>query len=369
MQERHLTFTTFNALRFFAFLKVFLFHISLPEGNQFLHKLIFGGGEIGVAFFFVLSGFLITYLLAFEKLQNGFINGRNYFLRRSLRIWPLFFLGVFIAYTNNFISSKFHIGSCEGYTPNIFYSLTFLENYQMIMHNNFPNGAPLRVFWSLCVEEHFYLLWFFLFRFISIKHLSKVLAGLWILGIVYRLWFYYQFPNKPVYYDIDVISKLDYFCAGGLIGMQVALNFERLRKRAEKFHSFARYAITSIIILVFLCHQFFDGSRTDDIYFPIITAALFSILILQVATSSTFLYFSETHLFSRLGRISYGLYVYHTVVIVSLLALVKLVNIPFTTDIQKLGLYLLSFLLTISISVLSFRYFESFFLKLKKKFT
>ncbi|MBS1935568.1 MAG: acyltransferase [Bacteroidetes bacterium] len=368
MREKHLSFDTFNALRFFAFLKVFLLHVSQFEVNQFLYKLIFNGGDIGVDFFFVLSGFLITYLLAFEKLQYGFINGKNYFLRRSLRIWPLFYLGILIAYTNNFISSRLSIGSSAGYTPNFFFSITFLENYQMILHNNFPNGAPLQVFWSLCVEEHFYLLWFLLFRFITLKNISKALIILWLAGIGYRFWFYFQFPDLR-YYDIDVISKLDYFCGGGLVGIQVAMHFEKLKKNVLKIHPLIRHCITLIVIFIFLFHHLIEGGRIADLYFPIISSTLFSSLILLVVTSSTFLHFNETHLFSRLGKISYGLYVYHTVIIVSILALIKFLSINFNNPITQYAFYIASFLLTIGVSTLSFRYFEAPFLKLKKRFT
>ena len=205
-----LFFHSFNALRFFACFRIFLLHLPNREGKQFFNTLIFDGGEIGVDFFFVLSGLLITYLLTDEYAQTGKINAKEYLLRRAYRIWPLYFLGVFIAYFNNFISARLHMGSGLGYTPNLFFSLTFLENYQILFHDNFPNGAPLRVFWSLCVEEHFYLLWLLLFLFIPARHFIKTAGVLWGVGILYRVWFQFQFPTR-VYVGFDILSKLDYF--------------------------------------------------------------------------------------------------------------------------------------------------------------
>jgi peptidoglycan/LPS O-acetylase OafA/YrhL len=366
MQENRLTFHTFNALRFFAFFRIFLLHLPIGEDNQF-YKLISEGGGIGVDFFFVLSGFLITYLLTFEKLASGKINGFNYFSRRSLRIWPLFFTGIALAYFNNFITAKFHIGSSEGYSPNLFFSMTFLENYQMIIHNNFPNGAPLRVFWSLCVEEHFYLLWFIVFKFVSLKNLPKMFSILWIAGIVYRIWFYIQFPQKN-YYDIDVISKLDYFSAGSFIGWLIAYKPVLLKKVIDSINIAWRNGFSFVALLFFYFYQFWGLKRIDDLYFPIISASVFAILVALVATSSTFIYFSERNIFSRLGKISYGLYVFHTVVILSLITLAKFTGINLTNGINCFLLAVLSFAFTIAVSKLSYQYLESPFLRLKKKF-
>ncbi|MEJ0103357.1 MAG: acyltransferase [Bacteroidota bacterium] len=216
---------------------------------------------MGVDFFFVLSGFLITYLLAFEKLNNGTINGKKYFLRRSLRIWPLFYLGVLIAYSNIYISGKFSLGTNDGYSPNIFFSLSFLENYRMIFQDNFPNGAPLRVLWSVCVEEHFYFIWFLLFRVFSLKRLTNVFIILWLTGIAYRIGFYFLFPQKS-YYDFDVVSKLDFFCAGGLAGLQIATGFEQLKKSIFKINVFTRNGFTIPCVIIFLFSPV-DTRRAD----------------------------------------------------------------------------------------------------------
>ncbi|HLY71450.1 MAG TPA: acyltransferase [Puia sp.] len=366
MQENRLTFHTFNALRFFAFLRIFLLHLPTGEDSQF-YKLISNGGGIGVDFFFVLSGFLITYLLTFEKLVSGTINGVNYFLRRSLRIWPLFFTGIAIAYVNNYISAKFHFGSSAGYSPHIFFSVSFLENYQMIIHNNFPNGAPLRVFWSLCVEEHFYLLWFLVFKVVSLKNMPKIFSILWMGGIVYRIWFYIQFPQKN-YYDIDLMSKLDYFCAGSFIGWLIAYQPILFKKVINSVSAGWRNGFTFFALLFFYFYQFSGMKRVDDLYFPIISALIFAILVGLVATSSTFIYFSERNIFSKLGKISYGLYVFHTVVILSLVTLANFAGVNLTNAAGYFIIGLLSLAFTIAVSMLSYQYLESPFLRLKKKF-
>jgi len=361
-----LFFHTFNALRFFACFRIFLLHLPKPEGKQFFNTLIFDGGEIGVDFFFVLSGFLITYLLTYEYAQTGKINAKDYLLRRAFRIWPLYFAGVFIAYLNNFISVWFNMGSAAGYTPNLFFSLTFLENYQMLFHDNFPNGAPLRAFWSLCVEEHFYMLWLLLFLLVPARHFLKAAGVLWVLGILYRSWFYYQFPTKQ-YFDIDIFSKLDYFCAGGIAGYLIASYSGPVKQYLLRIQPAIRYGITIGVIAFFLAHHFIQVSLTG-LFFPVVSALLFAVLLLLIATSTTFIHIKESHIFSRLGKISYGFYVFHTVIIILLLALAKKANL----DVAGTNLYYafgaLAFLLTVLVSWFSWNYFESFFLACRENY-
>lgn len=367
MTKSRLVFHSFNALRFFAFFRVFLLHLPLREGNQFWRKLISDGGGIGVDFFFVLSGFLITYLLVYEKIHFGKINGFHYFLRRSLRIWPLFFAGISIAYFYNFITSTFQLGSSGGYRPNVFYSVSFLENYQMILHNDFPRGAPLRALWSICVEEHFYILWFFVLSLAPIRHLPKILALLWLFGIAYRIGFYRHFPLNS-YYDIDVLSNLDYFCAGGIGGWLIAYKPGWLNQKIK----LAPPALLNMFLLLglalFCFNQYMDIERTGALYIPIIYAVAFAGLITIVGTHRTFIHFTEKNIFSRLGKISYGLYVYHLAVILPLVSIMKKTNISLDNNGNYFLLAITSFVLTVAVSTISYKYLELPFLRLKEKF-
>jgi peptidoglycan/LPS O-acetylase OafA/YrhL len=111
--KRH--FHTFDALRFLAFLKVFMLHI--PIGYPQLFAYLKGGGSIGVQFFFVLSGFLITYLLAEEKQRTGRINIRLFLLRRALRIWPLYYLMVAFAFATPYILSVLNLNHSDEWLP------------------------------------------------------------------------------------------------------------------------------------------------------------------------------------------------------------------------------------------------------------
>ena len=366
MNQPLLTFQSLNALRFFAFFSVFLLHIPGFEGSQFLGKIVLAGNVSGVDFFFTLSGFLISYLLCYEKIATGKINGRNYFLRRSLRIWPLYFLGVGIAFLNNFISQKFHLGNPDGYSPNPLYSLTFLENYQMIIHDNFPNGAPLRVFWSLCVEEHFYLLWFLIFSVTSTKQLPKIFGFLWLTGITYRMWFHAYFPENSID-DYDLLSKMDFFCAGGLSGWMVATRFEKVKSYFKQILFYQRTIIAVLMVFLFYSNLLFPGLPFKYLYIPSISALLYACIILMTITTS-WLIFEEVSPFSQLGKISYAMYVYHTVVIVALGALLKYSGLMVEGWFTKVTFAIIALGISIIVSYFSYRYFEKPFLRFKTRF-
>ncbi|MEO6638750.1 MAG: acyltransferase, partial [Ginsengibacter sp.] len=99
-RKEKIFFPNLDGLRFFSFFIVYLFHIwilmvdryALTGTNAGMVKFLFQNGEIGVNFFFVLSGFLITYLLIQEKKLTGKIHVGNFYVRRILRIWPLFYV-------------------------------------------------------------------------------------------------------------------------------------------------------------------------------------------------------------------------------------------------------------------------------------
>lgn len=137
-------FENLDGLRFLCFLSVFFFHsfhteysyISNSEAYQFIKIDIFGNGNLGVNFFFVLSGFLITYLLIQEKRTNGQINLKKFWMRRVLRIWPLFYFAVFFGFFI-FPLLKSAFGQVPNETATLGYYLAFLNNFDFI-----KNGSP-----------------------------------------------------------------------------------------------------------------------------------------------------------------------------------------------------------------------------------
>jgi peptidoglycan/LPS O-acetylase OafA/YrhL len=129
--------------------------------NSWRNWFVFEAGTAGVDFFFVLSGFLITYLLLQEIDQFGRIQLKKFYIRRILRIWPLYYLVLFVSFFAVPAASVFYIPGYsdqlyEGFLPKLFFSVLLMPNVALFLYGEIPYASPL---WSVGVEEQFYLFW------------------------------------------------------------------------------------------------------------------------------------------------------------------------------------------------------------------
>ena len=347
-------FHTFDALRFFAFLLVFFLHLP-KTGNIYIDFFLKSGG-IGVMFFFVLSGFLITYILLFEKENRNTISLKNFFSRRILRIWPLFYLMIALAYLSpNILNALDLTYEYEGYKPHLLTSIFFGENYKMMMTNTFPDGAPLSVMWSLCIEEHFYILWGVLLYFISIKKIPFLIITSILIANIARLT-YTHFGIE----HLDLFSHLDYF-AFGAIPAYILMHKKGYINHIEKIPLYVKYIFLTLTIAIVFILPNVNFVLLDHLS-PFILGLLFSITI-QFTLGKNSVNINDNLWFSKLGRYTYGLYLYHTIIILLLLQIFK--NLSF---LNWYVLAIFSLLLTIAISIISYHLFEKQFLKLKRYF-
>lgn len=353
MKIERVHFHTFDSLRFLSFLLVFLHHSPIPE-NTVLHYFSRGGG-IGVSFFFVLSGFLITYILILEKINNqDKIPLGKFFKRRVLRIWPLYYAMVLFAFCSPFILDFFHLSySSEGYEPKWFFTLTFLENYMMMYTGSFPNVSPLRVMWSLCVEEHFYIIWGLILYGISLKNIPKLIAISiiipFIVKIVYAI---YQIPT------LDIFTNIDYFAFGAIPAYIFVFRKDIIEKLNEISAGYKYlFSLVVLIIIIIITNV---SIMTDLKYTSIVLGVLFSTLILLTLGEKNVFKISDKSILAKLGKYTYGLYLIHTICIVFFTKIGVLYHLNWVVII------ILSFLLTVLLSFLSYHLFEKRFLKLKK---
>lgn len=345
-------FHTFDSLRFLSFLLVFLHHSPVPQDSWLRYFSREGG--IGVSFFFVLSGFLITYILILEKINNeGKIPLKKFFKRRILRIWPLYYAMVLFAMCTPFILNFLNLPySNEGYEPNWFLTLTFLENYRGMFTHQLPNVSPITVIWSLCIEEHFYIFWGLVFYFISLKNVSKLLAGCII----------FSFTMQTVYekYGIDTVdlfTNIHYFAFGAIPAFLFVFRKDLIEKLGG-IPAVYKYMYAVLVLLVIVTIA--NTSLISDLKISsLLLSILFSGLILFTLSKKNAFKISDGSILAWLGKYTYGLYLFHTICIM----LFSKIGIYF--GLNWMITIFLSFISSVLFSVLSYHLFEKQFLKFK----
>ena len=324
-------------------------------------------GKLGVTLFFVLSGFLITSLLLQELRIQNTVQLKNFYVRRILRIWPLYYSIVIlsIAILNHLSFLKIPVLSNDVYSH---LSLTNILIIILIMPN-FTNYiipyAGQR--WSIIVEEQFYLLQPILLKLIRKTILLSTIFTLIILSpeILNAI------LQIPIFNNIispqaamATFDKLKYFGCIAIGCMFSLLYFKgglfRIRALLSKLVQYLALVtvLGSILVGTYIFH-------TIELIDYRLYALLFGIIVLNAAINPNTIFKLENRWLNFLGKISYGIYIYHVVCIG--LAIYVATNLTTRPVYRNILIYLLTVSFTVLISWLSYRYFESFFLKLKSR--
>lgn len=366
-KETSLFFPNLNGVRFIAAFWVIVHHIEQYKekfgyDNQlFYTRFIRLIGPLGVFLFFVLSGFLITSLLLVEKERTNTINIKNFYMRRVLRIWPLYyftvFLGLFvlphIPYLN--IAGETELIQVD-FTEKLILYLLILPN---IVTGVFKHIPYLSQNWSIGVEEQFYYFWPWVIR-------QTKASRLLIIMIVFFLTFYITRSLTVLYmpeiglwkYLNEFIKSLRITCMIlGAIGAYFTY-FQLNSKLVQLiFHKGFQVFLYGTLILMLSFGVYLPGVN-QEIY-----ALIFTLIIMNLAKNPDSILSLENPVFNYLGKISYGMYMYHTI------AVVIGVKISHSFGNSNFVSYPISYILTIIMSGLSYQYFEKPFLKIKDKFT
>lgn len=314
---------------------------------------LLGNGHLGVDFFFLISGFLITYLLLTEKAVSGTIRIKNFYVRRILRIWPLYF-GI-ISCTPLLLMISDHG------PPAYWWTIGFATNF--LAMTGVSDLFPFAHFWSVCVEEHFYLLWPFLIAFVPMKRLPCCFALLILGSIAYRCYAYYTYPaNWGLYNYYHTFARLDVLVIGSWFGY--------LHFRKPIVLNTSRW-LRIVIYIVFLGLLAAGTSHAQDSVWAaagkkyIFTAFFLFGMLNYLFNPDSFLNFKKKNFIHYLGKISYGLYLFHNL-LYHFIA-IKLMRKWETTN---LFIFLLVYIfLVLLLSILSYELFEKYFLKLKSRFS
>jgi peptidoglycan/LPS O-acetylase OafA/YrhL len=292
-----------------------------------------------------------------EKSTQGNISLKNFFIRRSLRIWPLFYAMILFAFLTPYILNFLNINSSDtGYEPNWIMSLLFLENYKMMATGMLPNVSPLAVMWSLCIEEHFYLIWGILIWLIPLRKIPLLIIIAIITANLARI--AYGLIGLGT---ADILTNIDYFAFGAIPAYILVFKPEILIK-LEHLPSAIKYMVALFTILLIFG---FSNFRIDWLIHitPFLHGTFFSLLILFTLPQKNNLHIGEKLWISKLGIYTYGLYLFHTIFINLFLK----VNIPVIKD-NWIAVLFSSLITTILASILCYHAFEKQFLKLKKYF-
>lgn len=309
--------------------------------------------NVGVDIFFLLSGFLITYILILEKEKTGKIALGKFYLRRLLRIWPLYFL---------LVATAPFLVEWMGTNPKPDYLSTalFLNNFHAIQTNVWV--YPFAHFWSICIEEHFYLFWPLIIAFIPNKKLPVIFSIMIFASAIFRIYVFEKETHSwfPLY--LHTLSKMDILIIGGFLAYFHA---------QKPFKINISPLIRNIIYLSLVCIFCFDSIHSypsaflagfkNYLFISIIAFALLNYNFNPGAN----LQFKPNSIIHYLGRVSYGIYMYGNIVLI--IAIEKII-IPL--NIYNFFFYWgLVITLSIVVPIISYELFEKHFLKIKNRFS
>ncbi|HKO57101.1 MAG TPA: acyltransferase [Thermoanaerobaculia bacterium] len=357
--EERVHFRGLDGLRFFAALAVVIGHVELLKKycgyeNDADQPVLYELGRIAVTFFFVLSGFLITYLLLAEKERTGRVAVGKFYVRRILRIWPLYYLVVFLAFAVLPRIAAFRIGAVTTSALPLF--LLLLPQIALSLHPPVPFAEPL---WSIGVEEQFYLLWPLLVgrvrRFLPLAlfiAVSFILAKTALLAYASTVRDEAQLPFWNHLIDYFYFTRLECMAIGAIGAWLVMEKKEAaLRLLFRRDVQLAAYALAAYLVLT---------SRGKPLLHYALHSVIFCILIMNIAVNPRSLVKMESRWLTFLGNISYGMYMLHEIAIVAVLR-----TLPTRSNII---LYAASAAATIAAASVVYYGYEAWFLRLKTRF-
>ncbi|MEQ8325102.1 MAG: acyltransferase [Vicingaceae bacterium] len=353
-------FHNLDVLRFTAFFGVFISHLPFTTDSNFLNFLA-SQGRLGVDFFFLISGFLITYLLLVEKNEKGRLDLVKFYLRRLLRIWPLYFL-----FMGFIIALIYALVDDFSLSRNTWLYTIFLGNFDRVWHGyeTVRELPGFGVLWSISVEEQFYLFIPLLIAVIGRKKILLIsILIIHIVSLLFKVYIIFEYQNQHLAYQtlhfhsLSSFDLISFGCVLAYIGIYYPTYFRSLAL------GFAKVAIPlsmALFILLQLVVFKVGNAAFEWILGGEILAVIFALPLIHIC-------FGEANKARKgmlssglnyLGKISYGMYLFHFPAIV--------LSQYYLTEPILIALSAL--LITILSASLSYRYVESYFLKAKKRF-
>ncbi len=368
-------FENLDGLRFVLAMIVFASHSKLGEtltqlsSNNFINRLIitFSKGFLGVSSFFVLSGFLITYLMIEEKDHRLAFNLKNFYLRRSFRIWPLYYTVLaftFLIYP--LIKTRLGFNDLNPYS--LVYHIFFFSNFDSIhvQHDGLVEVAPLmiNINWSISIEEQFYLIWPLLFFFFPPQRF-------WVgcLVVIIASWIFRMVTDDSAYLYYHTLSVISDLGIGAFFACLCYYNSDFTKGLKNVKKSFLIF----IYLLGILWLMYSDILFSD--YFMhtssrVINALFFAFIILEQSyAKNSFYKFSNAPRLSAMGKFTFGLYMVHPIGIQASIIIFKFLNIQREQGfLYSLAYSILALIFSMFLAIGSYYLIERRFLVMRKKF-
>jgi peptidoglycan/LPS O-acetylase OafA/YrhL len=272
---------------------------------------IFFNGEVGVNIFFVISGFLITKLLIQEEAINGQISLKNFYIRRICRIFPAYYFLLLVYFVLQLFSILYFTKA--SWLSSIFY-------YKYV--NGTGGDWESSHFWSLSVEEQFYLIWPFLFAFCR-KYRTRFAFVIIVLVMIFRLNAYYKFWHIPLF-DLDntIFQRADAL----MIGCIFALYEEKISNRLFKFINNPITPFALLFLIAFLIAGFLNSwninyhLRLGFLLIPLgiaegragllVNILIVLLVLVSIKSNGAWFKFLNFKWMNHIGKLSYSLYLW-----------------------------------------------------------
>ena len=307
--------------------------------------------NFGVDVFFLVIGFLITYILLAEKGTFGKINIPKFYVRRILRIWPLYFLIIAI--------TPVYVNWLSITPPDYWSNLLFWNNFHAISTQQWT--FPVAHLWSICIEEHFYLVWPIIIAFVPTKKLPPVFVAIIAASIFYRAYTFMNSDNSWFIIYLHTLSRCDVLCIGALAAYVHYHNPIKI-----SVNLWVRLVIYAVFIYMFFTD---NVNNYENLFLATIKKYFYTgvagfAMLNYMFNAQAKLSFKKRNALHYFGKVSYGIYMYGVFVL-------GIVFHKIMSHYEFPNMYLYFSLIiagSLLIPAISYEIFEKFFLRLKRKF-
>lgn len=354
---RNKTFSSLNGVRCICCLAVIKEHVDW----EFPGPRLFSMGDLGVDLFFVISGFLIVTLLIRERERRGDVSLSKFYARRSLRIFPIYYLMIFLVFSLYLAISPWKPNGLDYYKWSLPVLLTYTQDFIRVPLGNFN---PC---WTLAMEEQFYLLWPAIEKFTAKPLRMTILGAMLAVNVALGFGLFDGLITR-IYGDPEAL-KMPVFLitfAPILLGVTLAYLLNDRRSFGVLYRVVGSRWSPFLMLAVLFATCELRPAFSDD-WAKLATHLIFVLLLASLVIRED--HFARPLLtfapLARLGVISYGLYLYHLWVIgIS----ESVTNRLIPGGVSKGILFLVATVATIAVAEASFRVIEQPLLRLKERF-